>query len=145
MKGLQSFGMLLGRIALSAVFIIPGFIKIAGWDGYVQYMTAKGMTMVPLFLGLAILIEILGGLALFFGFKTRIVAALLLLYLIPVTGIFHDFWNGDDPNKMQLFNFLKNLAIIGGLFYVTTIGAGRFSIDWCCTSKEEKHKQHPNT
>ena len=131
-KGLQSFGKLLGRIALSAVFILAAVGKILDWDGTAHYMAAKGMTMIPLFLILAIIVELLGGLALLVGFRTRIAAAILLLFLIPVTGIFHDFWNAEEAQKqIQTIMFLKNLAIFGGLLYVVSSGPGGCSVDAC--------------
>lgn len=97
-------------------------------------MASKGLTMVPLLLIIAALIEIIGGVALLVGFRTRIAGAILLLYLIPVTLIMHDFWNLAGPDRQQqIVEFLKNLGIFGGLFYVISVGSGRFSMDACCT------------
>lgn len=139
MKWLQSLGMFLGRLAIGALFILSAFGKITQWDGTVQFMAAKGMTMIPLFLLLSILVELLGGLSLVFGYKCRWAATVLLLYLIPVTGIFHDFWNVDEADKqLQIIMFMKNLAIFGGLLYVACCGSGKCGVDQCC--KTEPHK-----
>jgi putative oxidoreductase len=123
--------LLIGRLCISVIFILSGIMKFVGWDNYVQYMSAKHMTMVPFFLTVAALIEIFGGLAILLGFKTRLTAAILLLYLIPVTGIFHNFWDAADEatKQQQLIEFLKNLTIWGALWYVLGTGAGRFSLD----------------
>ena len=133
MHALSSFGMFLGRAALSIVFILAGMGKFMEPDVSSGYMAAKGMTMVPFFLYAAALLEVAGGLCLFVGWKTRFAAAALFLFLIPVTAIFHDFWNADATHAhVQLSFFLKNIAIMGGLLYVASCGAGGCSCDaWC--------------
>lgn len=130
MRGLHSLGLLIGRLCICAIFILAGIGKIMNWDATSQYMASKGMTMIPLFLALAIIIELLGGLLVLVGYRTRITAIILLLYLIPVTYLFHDFWHADAAAKeLQTIEFLKNLAIFGGLVLLATSGAGLFSID----------------
>jgi putative oxidoreductase len=110
---------LLGRILLSLIFILSGL-----------GMAAKGMVAVPFFLTMAILFEIGGGLSILLGFKARLGAWALAFYLIPVSLIFHNFWafTGADQ-RMQMINFLKNLAIMGGLLLVALRGAGKPCID----------------
>lgn len=128
--GCCSFLMLLGRILMSVIFILAGIGKFMDPAGTSLYMASKGMTMIPFFLYTSAIIEILGGAFVLFGFKIRIAALVLALFLIPVTLIFHDFWNS-PPTAVaeQMANFLKNLAIIGGLFYIVSSGAGKLSID----------------
>ena len=121
---------LLGRILLSAIFIISGVSKLFNWATTSQFMAMHGVPMPSLFLLGAILIEIVGGLSLLLGFRARQGAALLFLYLIPVTLIFHDFWAlGGADRQMQMINFLKNISIMGGLLEVVALGAGRMSLD----------------
>lgn len=136
MHSLCSFSMLAGRVLLSIIFILSGVGKFVDYNSTAQYMAAKGMTMVPFFLIVAAVVELLGGLSLLLGYRTRWGAALLILYLIPVTGIFHDFWMIEDPamRQMQVIEFLKNIAIMGGLFYVLGAGGGKWSFDACCGS-----------
>lgn len=130
-----SFSLLIGRILLSLIFILAGVGKFMDYEGTAQYMASKGMTMIPVFLYSAAVVELLGGLALLIGYKIRIAAIVLILFLIPTTLIFHDFWNVDVIAKqLQMILFLKNLAIMGGLFYVLGSGAGKFSLDRCCDS-----------
>lgn len=139
MSHLHALGMLLGRILLSLIFILAGVGKFMDYDATVQYMAAKGMTMVPLFLVVAALIEIIAGLLVFFGIKARLGAFILFLYLIPVTLLFHDFWNQQGPERQEnMINFMKNLAILGGLLYVICVGAGRWSLDACCNKHSAK-------
>lgn len=137
MQHLCSFTTLLGRICLSIIFILAGFAKLINYEATATYMAAKGMTMIPLFLYTAALIEILAGLALLVGYKARYAAIILALFLIPASLIFHDFWNIAEPavKELEMIAFLKNLAIFGGLLYVVSHGPGRCSCDSCCCKK----------
>lgn len=140
MKSCCSFSMFVGRVLLSAIFILSGVGKLLDFHGTAAFMASKGMTMVPLFLYAAALIQLLGGLSLLLGFKTRVGAALLLLFLVPTTAIFHDFWNYIDPmeQKLQMIMFMKNLAIAGGLFYALGSGSGNCAVDAACCSSSCK-------
>lgn len=139
---MSSFAIFLARICISAIFIISGIGKFFMFEATAKYMTAVGLPYVPYLLFAAAIVEIVGGLTIFFGWKARFGAAILLLYLIPVTYFFHNFWVVLDPAMMQLqmIHFLKNLAIYGGLLYVLVCGAGGWSFDSCgsCCSKEKQ-------
>ena len=76
-------------------------------------------------IALAAVVELACGLAILTGFKTRIVAWVLFLYLIPVTFFFHNFWAAQGQEQQtQMINFLKNAAIMGGLLVLAVNGAG---------------------
>jgi len=121
---------LAGRILLGLLFIISGFGKITGYDGTAGYMAAKGMPLVNVLLPAAIAVELGGGLLLVLGLKARWAALAIFLFLIPTTLVFHAFW-GIDPKEAatQQINFLKNLAIMGGMLMVFAHGPGRYSLD----------------
>ena len=130
MNKIERFTPLAGRILLSAIFLMSGFSKIGGFERTSGFMESKGMPMVSLLLVGAILLEVLGGLSVLVGLKARIGAAALILFLIPATLIFHDFWNLEGmEHNMQRVMFLKNLAIVGGLLLVIGLGAGPLSVD----------------
>jgi len=117
---------LLGRVLLGLIFLISGINKIADPQGTQQYMAVMGMTsMTTLFYIGAVAIEIGGSLSLLLGYRTKVGAWLLFLFMVPTTLIFHT--NFADQN--QMIHFLKNLAMMGGLLYVAEYGAGRFSMD----------------
>lgn len=123
---------LLGRILLALIFIISGISKIGGYAGTVAYMQAKGMPVAPLFLYAAVLIEIGGGLSLATGFRGRIGALVLLLFMIPTTYLFH-FKAAFDANfimidRGQMTQAMKNLAIMGGLMFIWASGCGKLTI-----------------
>jgi putative oxidoreductase len=76
-------------------------------------------------------IAIVGGLSVVLGFHARWGAALLILFLIPVTLMMHPFWNIQDPAmaQMQEVSFMKNVSILGGTLFLVYFGAGPVSLD----------------
>jgi putative oxidoreductase len=131
------------RILLAALFLWSGLGKITGWSNAEGYMTAMHMPMVPVFLALALVLELAGGLAVLVGFKTRIFALFLALYLVPTTLIFHRFWSATpDMALMQTINFMKNAAIMGGLLMTARFGAGEFSIDKMLARRKHEEEAH---
>jgi putative oxidoreductase len=121
---------LVGRILIAAIFLVSGIAKLTDLDGTVGYMTGVGIPYARQLAVVAGLAEIAGGLALVFGFLTRIGALGLFIYMIPTTLLFHAFWTFEGAEqKMQMVNFMKNLAIMGGLLTVFAFGPSRYSID----------------
>ena len=147
MHHLTSLGMLLGRILIGGLFAMAGLGKFLDPDGTAAFMAAKGMTFISFFLYAAAILELFAGLALIFGIKTRWAALLLALFLIPTTLIFHDYWHDEGPAQMiNMIMFSKNMAILGGLLYVMSTGAGKYALerlcgDSCC-DKECDVKNH---
>jgi putative oxidoreductase len=121
---------LAGRILISVIFLISGFFKVGGYAQLVGYATAVHLPMPGVAIAAAAAVELACGLAILAGFKTRFVAWLLFLYLIPVTYVFHNFWAVQGQEQQtQMVNFLKNLAIMGGLLVLSVNGAGAYSAD----------------
>ena len=105
----QAYSSLVGRILLALIFIMSAIGKIGDFEGTSGYMSSHGMPMVPLFLLGAIVIEMAGGLSLLSGYKTKLGALVLVVFLIPTTLIFHAFWAvPEDMVKLQMIMFLKN-------------------------------------
>lgn len=120
----------LGRVLLSAIFIMSGIHKIFSWNETSEQMTNEGMFLVPLLLLGAIVLEVGGGLSILVGYWARVGAAALVVFLIPTTLIFHDFWTYEGQEQQaQMMHFVKNLAIMGGLLLVLGFGAGPISVD----------------
>jgi len=126
----KQYGPFAGRVLLALLFLWSGFGKIIGFEGTVGYIASKGMPLPQLAALGAILIEVGGGLLLVIGWHTRWAAAALLLFMIPATLIFHNFWAVDAAQAQgQLIHFMKNLSITGGILYVMAFGAGPLSVD----------------
>ncbi|UUT21920.1 DoxX family protein [Pseudomonas sp. T8] len=116
---------LIGRVLLSAIFILSGFSKIAAPAAMVGYIQSVGLPFPQLALGIAIVVELGGGLLLIAGYRTRLVALGLAVFSVATALAFHN--NLGDQN--QFIHFFKNIAMAGGLLQVVAYGAGRFSLD----------------
>ena len=121
---------LVGRILIALLFIPAGFGKISGFAGTVGYATSVGMPMPTVAVAVGLLIELLGGLALLFGFGTRIAALALAVFTLAASFFFHAYWAlPADQQMMQQLLFTKNIAVVGGLLAFVAFGAGAFSLD----------------
>jgi putative oxidoreductase len=122
---------LLGRILIGALFLTAGVRKLMGVAGAAAYFAKLGFPAPEVMAYLAILIEIGGGLLLIIGWKTRLISWILIAFVVIATGMAHRFWEFTDPGQYnaQLNNFLKNIAVIGGLLMYVNYGAGSASVD----------------
>ncbi len=121
----QNIAALVGRLMLAAIFVFGGASKIMNFSVTTSYMAKAGMPIVDLFALGAIVVELGGGLLLVAGWKTRWVAAVIFVFLIPVTLVFHSPGEGQG----QMIHFMKNLSIMGGMLVLFAFGPGRFSLD----------------
>jgi putative oxidoreductase len=119
----DTFLNLAARILMSQIFIISGIGKITGYAGAQAYMQKMGVP--GALLPLVILVELGGGLALLFGFQTRWVALALAGFTLLSALIFHTNFS----DQMQMINFMKNLAMTGGLLMFVRYGAAASGVD----------------
>lgn len=121
---------LIGRVLIGLLFIVSGIFKAMNIAGTAGYMAKLGFPAPEVMAILAMLIELVGGAFLIVGWQTRKVGWFLALFVLVATGAAHRFWEYDAAQRVaQMNNFLKNLAIIGGLLYIAVFGAGRGSVD----------------
>ena len=121
----------IGRLLLSALFLIEGFGKISKQEDVIMYMENYGVPEI-LFVPATVL-EILFPLLLIAGYKTKWAASVMALFTFTVAIIFHtDFSEG-----MQMIFFLKDLAIAGGFMIIFVYGPGKISLDHYFKSKQE--------
>lgn len=107
------------RALIGALFFISGLGKAFAFSYVAGWMASSGVPLAGVLLVITILIEVGGGLMLITGVQSRWSALGIALFLIPVTLVFHAFWNADAANfQNQLTQFLKNAAIFGGLILV---------------------------
>ena len=120
-----------GRILLSALFLIEGLGKISMQEEVIMYMEeygVPGILFVP-----ATALEVLFPLLLIVGYKTKWIASIMALFTFTVAIIFHtDFSEG-----MQMIFFLKDMAIAGGFMIIIAYGPGKISLDHYFKSKQE--------
>jgi len=98
---------------------------------------AHGVPLASILVQVSGLIALAGGLSVATGYKARIGAWLLALFLVPVTFIMHNFWTVQDPATAQLqqIMFLKNISMLGGAFLIAYFGAGPLSVDAWLTNR----------
>lgn len=120
---------LTGRIFYSLIFVMASFGNFS--QKTISYAAAQGVPLASMAVPLSGIMALLGGLSVAFGFKAKWGACLLVLFLIPVTVMMHNFWAISDPVMAQLQQamFMKNLALLGAALCITQIGSGPLSLD----------------
>jgi putative oxidoreductase len=125
MQGTENAAALLGRVAMSVIFIVAGWGKLLAPAATQAMLANHHLPMVQLGWILAVVVELGGGLAILFGLLTRPVGLVLAIWCVATALIAHT--NFADRN--QEINFLKNMAMTGGFLYVTAFGARAWSLD----------------
>jgi putative oxidoreductase len=122
---------LVGRVLLGWLFFINAWPRITGGTGgFVNYLKGLGVPSPELAAWLSVVFEFVAGIALIVGFATRYAALATAIYVAITILLAHRYWEYPAAQQMaQYFNFLKNLAIMGGLILLFVTGAGRFSVD----------------
>jgi putative oxidoreductase len=121
----SGYAALAGRILIAAIFILSGFSKITDPASAIGYISSVGLPLPQVGLGIAILVELVGGVALIVGYRTRLVATLLAIFSLVTAFVFHSALG--DQN--QFIHFFKNVAMAGGLLQIAAFGAGSVSLD----------------
>lgn len=122
---------LIGRILFSIIFMYSSIANFS--DYYIYEATAKGIPSSYILVPLVGVFELLGGLSILTGFMAKWGAWVIILILLPVTLIMHDFWNVEDPVRHQyvFMTFMRNISIIGAALMISYFGAGPYSFDEC--------------
>jgi putative oxidoreductase len=120
---------LLGRLLYVLIFLMAApndFTKQS-----IAYAASQGAPLASIGVPLMGVISLVGGLSILLGYRAKIGAWLIVLFLVLVTPIMHKFWSVADPMmaQAQMINFMKNLSMLGGALLITQFGAGPLSLD----------------
>ncbi len=99
--------------------------------GTIAYAANHGVPAASIAVPLAGVIALLGGLSILLGFKAKHGAWLIVIFLVPVTFMIHNFWTVTEPmmRQMQQINFMKNLSMLGAALLIAHFGSGPLSVD----------------
>jgi len=144
MRGFKKFIALVGRLLLSAIFILSAVNKIfdwqktetglinlfCDWQSYVHFSSTLTklftalISWAPEILIVITVLELIAALLIFFGIKEKFGAFLLLVFFIPATFLLHPFWFLTGTNKtFQMILFMKNIALLGALLLLMVLGS----------------------
>jgi len=126
---LQGAVVILGRFLFALIFLMAGanhFNKQA-----IGYAASQGVPLASIAVPLSGVLAIVGGLSILLGYRAKLGAWLIVLFLIPVTLTMHKFWTVQDPmmSQIQMILFMKNVSMLGGALLISQFGAGPFSLD----------------
>jgi putative oxidoreductase len=128
-SGLSSYVTLAGRILFSVIFLLAGPMHFSQQE--VVYAKAAGVPMANLLVPASGLLALAGALSILLGYRAKVGAWLLVLFLVPVTLAMHNFWAVHDPMmaQIQIAMFMKNVSILGGALLISQLGSGSLSLD----------------
>lgn len=127
---MSDVGALIGRVLLSAIFILGGFAKLTAVAGIAATLERRGFPSPQMF-GYAVgVLELVGGLMVLVGIKARYVALVMFAFTAGTIVVSHNFWVMEGAARaMNQTHAMKNLAIMGGFLLLASFGPGRFSFD----------------
>lgn len=130
--------LLLGRVALGAIFVKSGIQKLLVLSVFAASLAQRGIPQSEMWAVIGATIEFVGGILIITGFQTRYASLLMVLFVIVATGISHRFWEfADAARRAQESQFFKNLSILGGFLLLFVAGGGRFSLDALLRRRKE--------
>ena len=123
------YAVLAGRQLFSIIFIIASAGHFS--PDAIESAARHGVPLADLLVPVSGVIALVGGLSVLLGFQTRIGAWLLVIFLVPVTVMMHNFWTSSDPltHQIERAMFLKNVTMLGGALLISYFGAGPLSLD----------------
>jgi putative oxidoreductase len=120
---------LLGRLLFVLIFVMSGPMHFSGQT--IAYAASQGVPLASIGVPLSGLLALSGGLSILLGYRAKIGAWLLVLFLAAITPMMHKFWGVTDPmmHQMQFVMFMKNVSMLGGALLISQLGAGPWSLD----------------
>jgi len=125
----QGAVVVLGRFLFALIFLMAGANHFNKQT--IGYAASQGVPLASILVPLSGVIAIAGGLSILLGYRAKLGAWLLVLFLIPVSLMMHKFWTVQDlmMAQLQMILFMKNVSMLGGALLISHFGAGPFSLD----------------
>jgi len=125
----MKYTLLAGRVLYSLIFIFSSFGHFS--EPSIGYAASKGVPAASLLVPLSGIIELIGALSILLGYKAKYGAWLIVLFLIPVTFMLHNFWTIEDAmaKQMDMAAFMKNISMMGAALMIAYFGSGPLSLD----------------
>jgi putative oxidoreductase len=120
---------LLGRFLFSLIFVMSAFNLFSKQT--IGYAASQGVPLASLAVPIAGVLAVAGGFSILLGYRAKVGASLITLFLVPVTLMMHKFWAVSDPMaaQIEMIMFMKNVSMLGGALLISQFGAGPFSFD----------------
>ena len=118
----------LGRLLIALIFLMSGFTHFSKQT--IGFAASQGVPLASIVVPAAGLLAFFGGLSILLGYRAKLGAWLIVIFLIGVTPM-HKFWGIADPmmQQTQMVMFMKNLTMLGGALLITQLGSGPWSLD----------------
>lgn len=133
--GVQTQGVAKGAIVLLGRFLFALIFVMSALNHFSQqtiaYAAAQGVPLASLAVPFSGILALVGGLSILLGYRAKLGAWLIVLFLVPVTFSMHKFWGITDPMtaQIQMIMFMKNVSMLGGALLISQFGAGPMSVD----------------
>jgi putative oxidoreductase len=120
---------LLGRVFFALIFLMAGLNHFSSQT--ISYAASQGVPLASIAVPFSGVLALFGGLSILLGYRAKLGAWLIALFLVGVTPMMHKFWTVPDPmmHQMQMVMFMKNLAMLGGALLISQFGSGPWSLD----------------
>ncbi|MFZ0771554.1 MAG: DoxX family protein [Candidatus Sulfotelmatobacter sp.] len=120
---------LLGRFLFVLIFLMSGPRHFLSET--IGYAASQGVPLASVAVPISGALALFGGVSILLGYRAKLGAWLIVLFLAGVTPMMHNFWAVTDPmmHQMQLIMFMKNVSMLGGALLISQLGSGPWSID----------------
>ena len=114
---------LIGRIFISALFLISAYNKVFNLEGSMGWMEGFGIPGFLIFPAIAV--EVVLPILVIVGYQARIAAGILAIFCLVTAFLFHF----DFADQSQLISFLKNIGLAGGFLFIVANGTKDWAVD----------------
>jgi putative oxidoreductase len=128
-EGTMNYLVLVGRILYALIFIMAGPGHFTA--NMIAYAASRGVPLASIAVPLSGVIAMAGGVSIAAGYRATWGGWLIVLFLVPVSVMIHDFWAMTDPNMAQVnqIMFMKNISMLGAALLIAHFGSGPLSVD----------------